>query len=780
LQARSYSFLKSEVLLLLLLIPLLSAGCANRVVWGLPADTLSARIAAGDFDLLAAIDWDKEDPADALRLGPQAPFYLSFALQATGSPGPARRLLEVAWARTARPWKDEAGALLAAGFLAEKDYRKSIETARGVLALRPPADPSVQHRARRTLAEALYWNRDDALALEESARLGEGDAEALLLRAVSAMRLGRPEARGLFLELFLRQRLSALHARAYPFLLSDPAYLDGFTQAERNLLEAKYHFTQGSWVKGIGLMEGALQSLAGPGLDGATVFAEMGTAYAAAGRQPGGARFLEGLASRLTGQARADALEQAGRLYRRAREYAKAMAVLRAAAGAARFTEQQDRARWHVLDILLTTEPKDLVEQVQAEAAQWNVPSYFEDLLEKRIAGLVAARKWSELARMRTALAASGPDSVVAQLVYILARARQEGLVTRLPGSPPASARDFFREAARLNEGGYYGMMAAVRLGEVPAQTVAREEPGAVGLVAVAGGEPGDPGSADGGADDGVGYPVDERSAGAIGPGPSAGGSSSLDPVTMGFFSYGLAAEASRRAWAQRAALSDAQLLEAARRLAAGGEVRGSLYLVGFLRQRRTLSQAEQTMYYPRAFSSLIDGLASRLGIAACVLYALVREESYFDPRAVSSAGAVGLSQLMPVTADQVARKLGMKDPDLRDPAVNLEVGARHLKDLLRSAGSTPKALLAYNAGLTRVRTWEKTSKGLPMDLFMEAVPFEETRGYVRKILVSAVMYARLYDGKDPRETAAEFFELRPRPLDEPVPPAGASMVQPD
>ena len=232
--------------------------------------------------------------------------------------------------------------------------------------------------------------------------------------------------------------------------------------------------------------------------------------------------------------------------------------------------------------------------------------------------------------------------------------------------------------------------------------------------------------------------------------------------------------------WARRASFPDQVLLETARRLADAGEVRGSLTLLGFLRQRRDLSRAEQALYYPRAFSSEIDTLAARFGIPDHVLYALIREESYFDPRAVSSAGAIGLSQLMPVTADQVARKLGLQDPDLRHPATNLEIGARHLKDLLRSAGSVPKALLAYNAGLTRVRSWEKTAKGLPLDLFLEAVPFEETREYLRKILVSAVMYARLYSDRDPRETASVFFELRPGPLDEPAPASGRGADQPD
>ena len=466
-QARSFSFLKIEVLLLLL-IPLLSAGCANRLVWGLPADTLAERIDAGDFDLLTGIDWEKEDPAEAFRLGPQAPFYLSFAFQSLDSPETARKLLELSWARTKRPWKDEAGVLLASGQLADKDYARAIATARGVLALQPPAEASLTHRARRVLAEALYWNRDDALAIEEAVRLGEGEPEALLFRAVSAARLGRPEARELFLTLFLRSRLSQLHARAYVFLTSDPASLARILALRAGAPGGEVPSHAGKLGEGNrpgGKRAGiALERAAGRrhGDRGA------GHCLRICRRQAGGARFMESLASRLTGQPRADSLEQAGRLYRRAKEYPKALATLRAAAGAARLSEQQDRVRWYVLDILFATEPKDLLEQLAAEAAQWNVPSYFADLLEERIAELVSARKWAELARMHEALVATGPDAIVAQLSYILARARQEGLVTRLPGSPPGSARDYFHEAARLNSTGYYGIMAGSRLGELP------------------------------------------------------------------------------------------------------------------------------------------------------------------------------------------------------------------------------------------------------------------------------------------------------------------------
>lgn len=745
----------------------------------MPADELFERVARADYGLLSTIDWAKEDPADALLLGPEAPFYLSFVLQSLDSPQAARRLLEVAWTRGGRPWKEEAGTLLAEALLDEKEYGRAIEIARAVLALRPAPGPAVAGKAQRTLAEALYWNRDDELALAEAVRLGGRDAEALLFRAVSSLRLSRPEARELLLALFLREKVSSLHGRVYSYLVSEPAFLALFSGIEQDLLEAKYHFVQGSWAKGIPPMERALGGMASAQLSGSTVIAELGNAYSYSGRQAAGARFMEALSARLVDAPRADALEQAGKLYRRAKEYQKALALLRAAAEQTRLTAQADRARWFVLDILFTLEPPDLVEQVARESARWNVPSYFSDLLEERIADLVAARNWGQLARLWKALETAGPESVEAQLCYILGRARQEGLTARLPallpGNPPGSPRDFFQEAVHRSPSAYYGVMAAAMLGEIPAQTTPRPDPSESSAPPDPA-NPADPLDAPTEA----GSPASNASGGGASARSPSTTSERIDTVTAGFLAYGLGAQAHRRLWDQRAELTDALIVDAVRKLSSVHEYRGSLYLAGYLRQRRGLTADEQQLYYPRAFGAQIDALAVKVGIADHILYALIREESYFDPGAVSSAGAVGLSQLMPATAAQVAKSLRIEEPDLRDPATNLEIGARHLKDLLRSVDSVPKALLAYNAGLTRVRTWEKAGKGLPLDLFLESVPIEETRQYVRKILVSAVMYARLYDGKDPRETAVAFFGLSTQPLDGPRPAPSRRAVQPE
>jgi soluble lytic murein transglycosylase len=242
-----------------------------------------------------------------------------------------------------------------------------------------------------------------------------------------------------------------------------------------------------------------------------------------------------------------------------------------------------------------------------------------------------------------------------------------------------------------------------------------------------------------------------------------------LDPLVLGFLPFGLTDQAYGRIWPARDGLSDTQLLDAARLFARAGDNRSSMYLVGALARRRKLTLAELQLYYPKAFGNLIEPLAAGAGIPDHILYGLVREESYFDADIVSSAGAVGLSQLMPATAASVAARMRLTDPDLRDPETNLTIGVRHLKDLLSNVDSPTKALISYNAGLTRLRQWERAAKGFSADLFVESLPIAETRQYVRKILVSAVMYAFLYRDADPREAALSFFGVQKQPLESPA-----------
>ena len=138
----------------------------------------------------------------------------------------------------------------------------------------------------------------------------------------------------------------------------------------------------------------------------------------------------------------------------------------------------------------------------------------------------------------------------------------------------------------------------------------------------------------------------------------------------------------------------------------------------------------------------------------------LVRSESVFRADAVSWAGAVGLSQLMPATAAEQAKALGLKTYDLMVPKDNLSIGLAHFASLIDRTERKPlHAMMAYNAGWSRLKTWVAESGDLPDDLMLEALGIEETRHYCRNILQATVMYGELYYGKNVGETVRELVE---------------------
>ncbi len=152
---------------------------------------------------------------------------------------------------------------------------------------------------------------------------------------------------------------------------------------------------------------------------------------------------------------------------------------------------------------------------------------------------------------------------------------------------------------------------------------------------------------------------------------------------------------------------------------------------------------------YPLAFGS--DDLDRVSGAPDLpLLLGLARQESELDPQAVSRSGAMGLMQLMPATARQVSRELGMAYSRSRlreDPAYNIALGSTYLAELLETfGGDRTLALAAYNAGPNRVGEWLRTygdprsGKVDPID-WIELVPFAETRNYIQRVLESTVVY---------------------------------------
>lgn len=151
-------------------------------------------------------------------------------------------------------------------------------------------------------------------------------------------------------------------------------------------------------------------------------------------------------------------------------------------------------------------------------------------------------------------------------------------------------------------------------------------------------------------------------------------------------------------------------------------------------------------LLYPLAYRELIDKFAGQAGVEPSLAYAVMRAESSFMPAAKSPVGARGLLQLMPTTAAAVMQTKKIDPERLYDPELNIRVGLKHLRDLLDSYGGNRVAVIAsYNAGASNVNRWLKTYPGLPLEDFVESIPFGETREYVKKVLTAASLYQRLY-----------------------------------
>ncbi len=180
-----------------------------------------------------------------------------------------------------------------------------------------------------------------------------------------------------------------------------------------------------------------------------------------------------------------------------------------------------------------------------------------------------------------------------------------------------------------------------------------------------------------------------------------------------------------------------------------------SLFNQERLRNPDKSSLAEWGILYPLAFRELVTGNAEKSGIPDSLIYSIIRAESNFFPFALSPAGAVGLMQLMPATASAIANGDSDKSGSdrLTRPELNIRFGVKHLKDLLTLyAGDPVMAVAAYNAGAGNVNRWLRMSGPLPMDVFVENIPFPETREYVKKVLAGSEIYRRLYRLGSPPE----------------------------
>lgn len=326
------------------------------------------------------------------------------------------------------------------------------------------------------------------------------------------------------------------------------------------------------------------------------------------------------------------------------------------------------------------------------------------------------AGRFQEAARAFRQLASASPGYRPAALYWTgrALGARQES----------AEARAAYRELLRLAPGSYYGLLAARRIEDHPAPAAGPVQVSAEPLRLLEG-------------------DVNFEKGRAL--------------WTMGFEAHALA---ELDAVAERAAAEPSRLYGLAVFYDTVGEVGRSLRLLRPHFGARAEASAPGLpdpfwrLLYPRGYADTVEAVAAKHGLDPLFVAAVIREESSYDPRARSWVGAIGLMQLMPATASRVARESGLPLPagGLSEPEVNIPLGVHYLAGLRGRFGEPLLAVAGYNAGPHPVERWWAGRRTDDLEEFVEAIPFDETRRFVKRVLTSWWHYHQLYgDGTAPR-----------------------------
>jgi soluble lytic murein transglycosylase len=160
-----------------------------------------------------------------------------------------------------------------------------------------------------------------------------------------------------------------------------------------------------------------------------------------------------------------------------------------------------------------------------------------------------------------------------------------------------------------------------------------------------------------------------------------------------------------------------------------------------------TFAPALWNVAYPTGLLPTIK-LQGAKGVDPYLIAAIIREESQYDVKAVSRVGAIGLMQVMPATANNVALRVGLPAlgrEDLFDQETNIRIGVRYVEQLLEQfSGNLVYTIASYNAGPLAVGNWIAQYRGQGQDEFVELIPYQETRQYVKRVLRTYREYVRL------------------------------------
>jgi soluble lytic murein transglycosylase len=413
----------------------------------------------------------------------------------------------------------------------------------------------------------------------------------------------------------------------------------------------------------------------------------------------------------------------AARIARRNGQNTQAISLFEQALLHAPDTEQSDACIWYILELSLGGTGDFFAQQLEKFVSAMSDGSYFNDILERFLHTLVSKKEWKRIIQILDIIKKSGA-SMKAGYAWVIARLIEEGLL---------SNEDLFSWGTGTGADISVLLQIAYNApyGDVSPVLYYRSLSADV-----------------------LGLPFlefHEEAAAA-----KNNKNSSAMEFLLGFFTHNAAEYVLTFIKQLEHELSIDELRVIAQSLEKEGMYVQSMLLVsryiareGYVPDRRDLE-----LLFPCPYRELVEKYAEKIGVEAHIVFGLIRTESAFQKDVVSRAGAVGLTQLMPATAQEMAGRIRReRGPDyasfengidLRDPEINIHIGVFYLNYLMGRFEDSLLSLMAYNGGMNRIRRFRSASV-LPVDLFLETITIAETRDYGRKVLSAAAVYKALY-----------------------------------
>lgn len=374
-----------------------------------------------------------------------------------------------------------------------------------------------------------------------------------------------------------------------------------------------------------------------------------------------------------------------------------------------------DDSNWFRLNLELEIDMSLFMRHMSSTMESWDDHEWYEDLVEKSTKEFVARKDYKSLKNLYNIVEKSTLDEQKAKLKYILARV---GMIEKK--SLASTYKEIY--TGKHNQF-YYTLLSAYQL-NLPIKDVFYKK-------------------------------KVKRNANKL------YSSDGAMKILGSYIRYGLYPHIYREAMRIYPTISVSEAWDFSKELYFEGLVPDSINLVQFAINTEGASFTAEHIrsIFPRPYYQEVKKWAKFYDVPEYLMYALIRSESFFRPTVASHAGALGLAQLMPGTAKEIARALKIKEYDVFDPDTNIQFGTYYLSSMIkRFKGRLMPGICSYNAGPVAVSRWLKNTNILEEDIFVESIPYDETRNYGKKLLYTSCMYAYLYYNKTPNQVIKEMY----------------------